>query len=139
MKFPCFASTLCFLAVSALAAAPDTHVKGTEPARIAHGERVELSDYLVPGKTTIFDFTSRYCPPCQAIAPLVEKLHHDRPDVAVVSVDINRPKVPRIDWQSPVAAQYELRSIPYFRVYGPDGQLVAQGEAARALVVKMFN
>ncbi len=119
--------------------AADTHVKGDKPARIAMGEQVQLSDYLVPGKITIFDFTSQFCPPCRAIAPHVEKLHLTRDDIAVVSVDINRPGVQGIDWKSPVAQQYNMHSIPHFKVFGPDGKLIAEGDKARALVTSWFN
>jgi thiol-disulfide isomerase/thioredoxin len=136
---------LLALALAALIALPsalfaaDTHVKGDKPARIAMGEEVKISDYLVPGKITIFDFTSQYCPPCRSIAPYVEKLHLTRDDIAVVSVDINRPGVKGIDWESPVARQYEMHSIPHFKVFGPDGKLIAEGDKARALVTSWFN
>lgn len=109
------------LASAAEVAAADTHTKGAKPRRIAQGQTVNLADYVVPGKTTVFDFTSKYCPPCEAIAPELDKLHAKRADIAVVAVDINRPETRGIDWKSPVAQQYSLRSIPHFKVYGPDG------------------
>lgn len=108
-------------AASALAA-----TKGAEPLVVSHGESVNLADYVVRGKTTIFDFTSKYCGPCQAYNEPLHNLHAKRPDIAVVKVDINRADVKRIDWQSPVAKQYDLHSIPHFKVYGPDGKLVAE-------------
>jgi len=80
----------------------------------------------VPGKTTVFDFTSEYCPPCCGYAEPLHKLHADRADIAVVKVDINRPGVKGIDWKSPVAKQFALHSIPHFKVYGPDGKLIAE-------------
>jgi thiol-disulfide isomerase/thioredoxin len=113
--------------------------KGAKPAHISFGEKVELSDHVVAGKTTIVDFTSKFCPPCVAIAPKLDKLHADRADVAVVKVDINRPNVKGIDWHSPVAQQYELKSIPHFKVFGPDGKLVAEGNEARAMVQQMLQ
>ena len=113
--------------------------KGAKPAHISFGEKVELSDHVVAGKTTIVDFTSKYCPPCVAIAPKLDKLHADRADVAVVKVDINRKDVKGIDWQSPVAHQYKLESIPHFKVFGPDGKLMAEGKEARAMVQQMLN
>lgn len=100
--------------------------KGPEPLRISQGETVQLADHLVPGKTVIFDFTSKYCPPCRFYDEPLHKLHVSRDDVVVVKVDINRPDVTRIDWQSPVAQQFKLRSIPQFKVYGPDGKLMAE-------------
>lgn len=114
-----FASLFAFLAVAPLAltvafAAPE---KSEKPRRVAFGETINLADYVVPGKTTVFDFTSHYCPPCEAIAPDLDKLHAKRADVVVVAVDINRAGVKGIDWKSPVAQQFGLRSIPHFKVW----------------------
>jgi thiol-disulfide isomerase/thioredoxin len=114
--------------------ADDAYSKPSVPERIAHGQQVALEKYLAPGKTTVFDFTSEYCPPCRAISPRLDKLHAKRDDVVVVKIDINRPGVKGIDWKSPVATQYGMRSIPNFKVYGPDGKLKAEGQKARDLV-----
>ena len=43
----------------------------------------------------------------------------------MVEVDLNRSGVKGIDWQSPLAQQYGMDSIPAFKVYGPNGQLKA--------------
>jgi thiol-disulfide isomerase/thioredoxin len=110
------------LATATLAAG----TKGAAPAHVSQGQEIKLSDYAVPGKITVFDFTSKYCGPCQVYNEPLAKLHAQRPDIAIVKVDINRPDVKRIDWQSPVAKQYGLQSIPHFKVYGPDGKLVAE-------------
>ncbi len=140
-----FASLFAVLAAAPLAltvafAAP---VKGEKPQRIAYGKEVNLADYVVPGKTTVFDFTSHYCPPCEKIAPELDKLHAKRADIVVVAVDINRPDVKGIDWSSPTAKQFKLGSIPHFKVYGPDGKLVAEdtreNPKARQMVTKWFN
>ena len=62
-----------------------------------------------------------------------------REDVAVVKVDINRPEHKGIDWKSPVAQQYALQSVPNFKVYGPDGKLVAEGKDAAKMVYGMLE
>jgi thioredoxin 1 len=118
------------------AAAPE---KGAKPLRISQGAEVKLTDYAVPGKTTVFDFTSEFCPPCRAIAPKLDALHAKRADIAVVKVDINRPDFKGIDWKSPVATQYSLQSVPHFKVFGPDGKLLAEGDKARAMVTAWFE
>ena len=129
-----------FLAATAtIVLAADMHTKGDKPPRVAMGAKIALADYLVPGKTTIFDFTSEYCPPCRTIAPHLDKLHATRDDIAVVKVDINRPNVKGIDWKSPVAVQYKMNSIPHFKVYGPDGKLLAEGQKARPMVESWFG
>lgn len=110
----------------ALATVAFAGTKGAEPAHISQGETIVLADHLVPGKTTIVDFTSKYCPPCQKYNEPLAKLHASRADLAVVKVDINRPETKGIDWKSPVAQQFKLRSIPHFKVYGPDGKLIAE-------------
>jgi thiol-disulfide isomerase/thioredoxin len=119
--------------------ADGVHAKAPEPIRIARGESVALADYVVPGKTTIFDFYSDYCPPCRALRPKLENLHRTNPGVALVVVDINRPGVKGIDWKSPVARQYQLESIPHLAVYGPDGRLQADGDGAEAIVARLLT
>lgn len=122
-----------------LALAGGKAAKSAKPERIAFGQEVSLADYAVAGKTTVFDFTSNYCPPCRQIAPLLDRLHESRDDVVVVAVDINRPDVKGIDWKSPVARQYKLNSVPHFKVFGPDGKLQVEGDAASKLVFGWFE
>jgi thiol-disulfide isomerase/thioredoxin len=117
-------SVLGLLSSAAFAAA--VHTKSAEPRRVAQGEEIALADYLVPGKITVFDFTSKFCPPCRGYDEPLKELHAKRDDLAIVQVDINRPDVRGIDWQSPVARQYDLHSIPHFKVYSAAGQLVAE-------------
>jgi thiol-disulfide isomerase/thioredoxin len=118
-----------------VAHADPVHVKGAEPLQISHGDTVKLEDYLVTGKITVIDFYSKYCPPCMALAPLMEKLHQNRSDLAVVEVDINRPGVTGIDWKSPVAGEFKLESIPSIVIYGANGSVIADGDKAREMVV----
>lgn len=131
------------VALPAVVLAADTKTKGPKPLRVAYGQPINLADYLVPGKTTVFDFTSKYCPPCVAIAPDLEKLHSKRDDIVVVFVDINRPETKGIDWKSPVAQQHGMRSIPHFKVFGPDGKMIAEDTPkdakARQMVTKWFK
>ena len=78
-----------------------------------------------------------------SLAPMLEKVHATRKDVAVVAVDINRAGVKGIDWKSPVAKQYGLRSIPHFKVFGPDGKMIAEDKpddaAARKMITQWFK
>lgn len=121
------------------ASLPAAATKGAEPLQISRGETVNLADYLVPGKTVIFDFTSKYCGPCQTYNEPLHNLHAKRADVVVVKVDINRPDKKGIDWQSPVAQQYRLEAIPHFKVYSPEGKLIAEDRAASRLVNEMIS
>jgi thiol-disulfide isomerase/thioredoxin len=97
---------------------------------IGHGATIDMSAYLVPGKTTIVDFYSEYCTPCRQLGPHIEALVKGRDDLMLVKVDLNRPGHVGIDWQSPVAQQFHLDGIPHLKIYGPDGKLQSEGEPA---------
>jgi thiol-disulfide isomerase/thioredoxin len=95
------------------------------------GEPIDLPPYVVAGRYTIFDFGSEYCPPCRQWAVQFKLLAEKYPDhYAIRRIDINRPGVVGIDWNSPLAQQYALHSIPHLTVFGPDKRLIADGEAA---------
>lgn len=132
-------ASLFLVAAPVLLSAAAIHEKGPKPLVISNGQKVQLADFMVPGKTTVFDFYSGYCPTCRSIAGDMEKLHESREDIAVVLVNINRPGVKEIDWKSPVSRQYDLPSTPQLKVYGPDGKLVAEGRAAYQMVTGWFK
>jgi thiol-disulfide isomerase/thioredoxin len=94
------------------------------------GQTLEINSLLVNGKTTVIDFYSPFCPPCVRLAPLMAKLAKKRPDLAIHKVNINRPGVNGIDWRSPLAQQYHIRQVPFFMIFNPQGQPVAQGREA---------
>src|SRR5690242_2040328 len=125
MTFPkLLLATLCLFALAAPGLAQGRHTKGEKPLSISQGRKVELADFLVTGKTTIFDFTSEYCPPCRGYSEPLLRLHQSGTNLAVVKVDINRAEYHLIDWESPVARQYALaeKGLPYFMIFGPDGK-----------------
>jgi len=130
---------LLLVAAPVLVQAAEVHEKAAKPLVISNGQKVKLSNYLVPGKTTVFAFTSEYCPTCRSIAGGLERLHESRDDIAVVLVNINRPDVKGIDWDSPVAKQYDLPSTPQIKVFGPDGRLMAEGKPAYQMVTGWFR
>jgi thiol-disulfide isomerase/thioredoxin len=118
------------LVVSVSFAKPAT---SSQPERVSHGARIRLNDYLVPGKVVVFGFYSKFSPscPCEPCARLDDPfaaLELARDDVHVVLVDIDREDATGIDWTSPVAMQYSLRSLPHFKVFGPDGELIAEDD-----------
>lgn len=100
---------------------------------------VNLEKRIVKGKINIIDFYSEYCPPCKKIAPFLKKLDDRRADIAVIRIDINRTGFKGIDWQSPVAQQFNLKSIPYFVVISPWGKLMCEGKEAYNYVVQQIR
>ena len=102
------------------------------------GQEIDIKEFIQTGQTTIFDFYSDYCPPCRRISPLLERLDSKRQDILVHKVDINRPGV-RIDWASPLTRQYNLRSIPHFKIYGSSGELKSEGQEAYSEIIRLLR
>jgi len=100
---------------------------------------INLEKKIVKGRTTIIDFYSDYCPPCKRISPYLKKLDARREDIAVIKIDINRTGVEGIDWDSPVAKQFRLKSIPYFIVITPWGKFMCEGKEAYNYVVQQLK
>lgn len=98
---------------------------GADVELITQGREVDLEAHLVPGKLVLFDFYADWCMPCRMLEPHVDRLaalHED--SLAVRKLDV-------IDWESPVARQYRISSLPHFMLYGPDGALIAAGDTER--------
>ncbi len=100
---------------------------------------INLSSMIESGKTNIVDLYSEYCPPCRQIAPYLEKLQNAQSDIHVIRIDINRKGHHGIDWGSPIAKQFNLRSIPHFLIIDGDGKVLKEGKAAYKKVVDMIN
>jgi thiol-disulfide isomerase/thioredoxin len=100
---------------------------------------VNLKKKIVKGRTNIIEFYSEYCPPCKRIAPFLKKLDARREDIAVIRIDINRAGVKGIDWESPVAKQFKLKSIPYFIVISPWGKFMCEGKEAYNYMVQQLR
>jgi thiol-disulfide isomerase/thioredoxin len=103
------------------------------------GAELAIEGYLHKGKTNIVDFYSDYCPPCRKISPLLQELGRKRPDLAILQVDINRKGIKGIDWSSPLARQYELNSVPHFKIYDGDGNLLKEGQEAWPEISALLN
>jgi thiol-disulfide isomerase/thioredoxin len=84
------------------------------------GQELDLKSYLVAGKVTVVDFYADWCGPCRQVAPHLERLAREDGEVNVVKVDI-------VKWNTPVARQYGITSIPHLRVYDRLGRVVGGG------------
>ncbi len=102
---------------------------------ISRGEEVNVEDHLAEGQITIVEFFSPACPNSMQIGPAVEAIAQARQDVSLVKVNINRPEAETIDMDSPVVQQHDLDQVPYFLVYGPDGELQAEGDEAQGMII----
>jgi thiol-disulfide isomerase/thioredoxin len=103
------------------------------------GQEIDIQNFVQPNKITIFDFYSEFCGPCKKISPKLKRLDRRREDIIIHQVDINRPGIRGIDWGSPVARQYNLRSIPYFIIYDSSGSLTLRGQEAYEEIMRLIR
>jgi thiol-disulfide isomerase/thioredoxin len=83
------------------------------------GAEIDLTRVIVRGKITVVDFYADWCGPCRAIAPLLEQLPKDDPDVCVRKIDI-------VNWGTPICRQYSINSIPNMRVFDASGTPIGE-------------
>ena len=73
------------------------------------------------GKTVLVDFWATWCGPCRMIAPVLEEVAKERPDVTVCKIDV--------DEERELALEYGVSSIPTLLVFR-DGKVVNQSIGA---------
>jgi thiol-disulfide isomerase/thioredoxin len=100
------------------------------------GQPIDVKQFVKPGQTTIIDFYSTSCAPCMKLAPMLAAMAAKRPRTQVVKLSIDRPGAKGIDFDSPLAKQYNLTGIPHLMVFDENGQLKAQGREALPMVLE---
>lgn len=83
-----------------------------------NGDPVDHGDLTVPGMVTVVDFYATWCGPCRRLAPVLEAMIANDPEVVLRKVDIG-------NWESPVVRRYNIPSVPNVRVFDRRGRLVA--------------
>ena len=72
--------------------------------------------------TVLVDFWATWCGPCRMLAPILEELSGQHPELKIVKVDV--------DENRDLALQYGIESIPTLLVF-EQGKLVRQAVGAR--------
>ena len=104
--------------------------RGVASDVITKGNQVDLSKHLPSGVVTIVGFYADWCGACRQIAPALEQIVRSDPEVALRKIDI-------VNWQSAVAKQYKVQSIPRIEIYSRTGKLVGTAGASEEQVQKL--
>ncbi len=74
------------------------------------------------GLPVLIDFYADWCGPCRMMAPVLEEIEAEHPDIVVGKVNV--------DEEGELAAAFGVQSIPLIVLYR-DGRVVAQSLGAR--------
>lgn len=80
-----------------------------------------IGDVLQQDKLVVIDFWAAWCGPCKMIAPIIDELAVDNPDVIVGKVDVSE--------NAKAASDYMITSIPCI-VFIKNGQEVDRMKGA---------
>ena len=83
-------------------------------------------------KTVLLDFWATWCGPCKMLAPLLEEIAAERPDLVVGKIDI--------DEEMDLAMKYKVTSIPTLAVVkGGNTAAVSVGFRPKAEVLQLVD
>ncbi|MCR5847969.1 MAG: thioredoxin [Lachnospiraceae bacterium] len=97
--------------------------------------RVTESNYEIikaSDNTVLLDFYATWCGPCNRLAPIIEEIAEENPDITVGKIDVeDEPKI---------AEQYDVMSIPTLVVL-KNGQVAAKeiGGRTKAQILDMLK
>ncbi|MBQ8910552.1 MAG: thioredoxin [Oscillospiraceae bacterium] len=85
---------------------------------VIHADKNNFQEIVMNSeKPVLVDFWATWCGPCRMIAPVLEELSEENPDVKIVKVDV--------DENPELASQFQVMSIPALFVI-KNGEVVAQ-------------
>ena len=104
---------------------------------ISLGDVIELEEYLVPNKVTLFEFYSDTCLSCEALTPMLHDLVRSRSDVALRKINIGQKG-------SPILQRHNVTATPEVRIFNLRKQLVGtvvgpEIDLIQLAVVKALN
>lgn len=92
---------------------------------------VDFGEVIASNETVFVDMWAEWCPPCRAVAPVLDELEGEYPDVVFAKLDV--------DSYPDIAREFDVRSIPTFLLF-MDGQvqLIRSGAMGKDDLVREF-
>ena len=90
---------------------------------ILHVDKNGFEELKASAKTIVLDFYAEWCGPCKMIAPYIEEIANENPDIAVAKVDVDKA--------TDLAIEFGIQSIPTIIVF-KDGKAAAKAIGYRS-------
>ncbi len=90
------------------------------------------AEVVASDKPVLLDFWAPWCGPCRMIAPFIEQIEQERPDIKVGRVNV--------DEEQELASRFEVMSIPML-VLLQKGEVLSRrvGAQPKAAILKMLE
>lgn len=98
-------------------------LQNSEAPTISNGERINLEEHLEEGKYVIFDFYMEWSSPARKWTTQAAKLAKMYPQ------HISHKRIKMKSFGTPAAMQHNVNSLPFFKLYTPNGKLKRKGHA----------
>ena len=73
-------------------------------SNVLHVNTQEFNECIQNNEIVFVDFFAQWCGPCKMLAPSIEKLADEHPEIKVLKVDV--------DEEANLAAHFQVQSIP---------------------------
>ncbi|MBE6625148.1 MAG: thioredoxin [Ruminococcaceae bacterium] len=90
---------------------------------ILHIDKNKFEELKASEKTIVLDFYAEWCGPCKMIAPFIEEIALENPDITVAKVDVDKA--------TDLAIEFGIQSIPTIVVF-KDGKISSKAIGYRS-------
>ena len=100
---------------------------------VMHLTKESFESEVLSGTTPVLvDFYATWCGPCMMVAPIIEEIAAEHPEIKICKVDV--------DSEPEIAREFQIMSIPTLLVF-KDGNLAAKAVGARSKeqILDMLN
>ena len=91
----------------------------------------EYNEYLNNNLYVVANFSASFCKPCKEIAPFIEELIINYPNIKFIKIDIEDG--------SEISDYYNISSIPYFKFYKNNSETTSYCGTDKKIIIEALK